>query len=311
MNSNSKKTERVTRFIVLFVIIFMTSIVLFADSGHMAKRINFLDVLLLPRIWVSAIFCLIGFVLLIKSFVTHNLRLISLFVIFFTFAVVSTFPIGNFARGMGMHPSPLCSIVKPFIFIKAGRAVPIVFTAILFSVAVLTIIGNKLFCGWVCPIGALQEIFHRIPLSKKFKIKIPFKIPNTIRISIFILFIILLFTARLNIYEYFNPFEFLHWGFELLAIFMLSIVLIASIFIFRPFCYFICPLGLFTWVLEHISIIRIKVDNKKCTKCNKCVEESPCLAIPAILEEKKTRPDCFACGRCIEICPENALKFRK
>jgi len=40
------------------------------------------------------------------------------------------------------------------------------------------------------------------------------------------------------------------------------------------------------------------------------VKKSPCPTVPSILEGKKSRPDCHACGACIEACPENALKFK-
>ena len=211
---------------------------------------------------------------------------------------------------MGIHPSPMCIITKPFGFLNAGRTVPLIFLSLLGSIVILTIIGNKLFCGWVCPIGALQEIFRRVPLPEKFKIKLPFKITNLIRISIFVIFVVLIFTIGLSIYDYINPFEFLHWRFTLFATIILSITLIASLFIFRPFCYLICPLGLVTWLVEQLSLIKVKVNKDKCTNCDICIKKSPCPSVPSILNNKRLRPDCHACGRWLEVCPENALKFK-
>ncbi len=46
-------------------------------------------------------------------------------------------------------------------------------------------------------------------------------------------------------------------------------------------------------------------------ECNLCIKMSYCPAVKSILEGKKTHPDCFACGRCIGICPEKALRFVK
>ena len=111
--------------------------------------------------------------------------------------------------------------------------------------------------------------------------------------------------------DYFNPFEFLHWGFEAMAIAAFVATLIAAVFIFRPFCYLICPLGLITWVLEHASLVKVKLDNDLCTRCDICVHLSHCPAVPSILGGKRSRPDCHACGRCLEVCPEGALAFRK
>lgn len=270
-----------------------------------------IDILKLPRVWMGVIFCLIGLLLLVRSWLTQNLRLACLFLIFFTFAVFTLMPLGNFAMGMGLHPSPICTVTKPFLFMERGMNPPIIFLVILGTIAVFTLIGNKLFCGWVCPVGAAQEIFNRIPIPDRLKTTLSFKVTNPIRIIIFILFFPLLFWLGKESYEYFNPFEFLHWGFTTMGIIAFVVVMLAAIFIFRPYCYLICPLGLVTWILEHLSLAKVKIDKDLCTECDMCVNDSHCPAVRSILDGRGSRPDCHACGRCIELCPEEALKFRK
>jgi polyferredoxin len=279
-----------------------------AQEGAQPKPPRFFEIWLLPRVWMSAIFALLGMVILSRSWVKRNLRSAALAIIFFTFAILWALPLGNFARGMGVHPSPMCITSKPFLFLNAGRGIPIFFISLFVSIAILSIIGNKLFCGWACPIGALQELVHRIKVPK---VTLPFKITNTIRVGLYAVFIIVVFTAGIETYAYFNPFESLHWGFEAYGLVVLGAVMVAGLFIFRPFCYILCPLGLWTWLFEQISIVRVKVDKSSCTECNKCVDDSYCPAVPVILELRRFRPDCHACGRCIEICPEDALKFKR
>jgi len=283
-----------------------------AEAGEIAVRrpLGFFDVWLLPRVWLGAAFCLIGLVLLARFRVSQVLRLVFLAVAFFAFGVVLILPLGDFARGMSVHPSPICVVTKPFLFITAGRDVPLVFLSILAFVAAFSVVGNKLFCGWVCPIGAIQEGLHRIPLPRKFKIKLPFWVTNALRIALYLVFLVIVFTAGVSIYDYFNPFEFLFWGFQIAIVMVFAATLLAGVFLFRAFCYLICPIGLVTWVLEHLSVFKVRVNKERCTACNVCVEASPCPSVPAILESKKSRPDCFACGRCIEVCPEKALGFR-
>lgn len=277
-----------------------------ADSG---RPMGFWDILLLPRVWMGAIFCLIGLGLLMKSRVSRNLRLAALLFIFFVFSVVSALPLGDFARGMGPHPSPVCTITKPFLFLTTGRGVPVGFLAIFTSIAVLSVVGNKLFCGWVCPVGALQELFYRIPLPRRWRVKPPFKITNAIRVAFFAAFIVLIFSTGISIYDYFNPFEFLHWTFPPWGTAAMVTVLLVALFMFRPFCYWACPIGLFTWAVEHVSLIKVKLNKEKCSECHVCTEMSPCPTVQAILQQKASRPDCHACGRCLELCPEEALKF--
>jgi polyferredoxin len=271
---------------------------------------SFTDVLLLPRVWVGALFCAAGLLLLVRSGVTHRLRLVFLSLAFFVFGVSFLLPLGKFSEGMGIHPSPICIVAKPFLFLNAGRPVPMVFMAILASVAVLSVVGNKLFCGWVCPVGAIQEICHRAPLPGRMKKRLPFGVTNPIRVTLFVVAVVLALAAGVGLYDYFNPFDFLHWGFQPLVIGVFAATLVAGVFMFRPFCYLVCPLGLVTWVLEHAAITKVKLDRQKCTNCNVCVELSPCPAVRPILDGKASRPDCHACGRCIEVCPERALSFR-
>ncbi len=295
----------------LVALFLLAAAALWAQGGGGGRRApGITDILMLPRVWVGAVFCLAGMALLVKSRVSATLRLVSLIVIFLAFGAFFLLPLGSFARGMGLHPSPVCSITKPFLFLNAGRGVPIVFPTILATIGVLSLVGNKLFCGWNCPVGAIQEIFHRIKIAKKLKFKLPFRVTNTIRIILFIAFVPIVFTIGLSVYDYINPFEFLHWGFYWYTTLVMAVTLVAAVFIFRPFCYLICPIGLFTWVLEHLSLAKIRVNRDKCTECDVCVDSSPCPAVPAILEGRRSRPDCHACGACQDSCPVGAFEFR-
>jgi polyferredoxin len=303
--------KRGIQLMVLSVSIFLLiSGHLWAEEEHQPQKLGFFDVLLRPRVWVGALFCVAGLLLLMKAKVTRQLRVAMLGLAFFAFAVLAALPLGEFAKGMGLHPSPVCTITKPFLFVNAGRSVPIVFPAILFSIAVFSIAGNKLFCGWVCPIGALQELAYEVPLPRKRKFKLPFKVTNWIRVALFVIFVPLVFIIGKETYAYINPFEALHWGFELAGFTVLLVVIIAALFTFRPFCYVVCPMGLFTWLCEHVSLVRIKVDPDKCIECYNCVDETPCPAMDAIVAGKRSRPDCHACGKCLSTCDEGAIHFQ-
>ncbi len=290
-------------------VMFLAAMLWADEEQRPARTVSFWQIIGYSRYWMSMIFGILGFLLLWKARFTRSLRLLFLPIIFFVFSILAVLPLGTFAERMGLHPSPVCTVTKPFLFMEMGRDVPIVFGVALLVVALLTLLGNKLFCGWVCPIGAIQELVHRIPLPKKLKARIPFKVTNTIRTLIFIVFILVAFTLSTEIYKYFNPFEALHWNFGASSTATLIAVLIVALFVWRPFCYIVCPLGLVTWVLEQLSLFRVKLDRGLCTDCDRCIGDNPCLAMKAIVKENGIRPDCFACGLCLDSCAKKGLRY--
>ena len=279
-------------------------------SRDLAGVANFFSYWTSTKVIVFAAFALVGTILLVIRRVRTPLRLLFMALAFFTFGVLSVLPLGEFAAHLGLHPSPMCIIEKPFLFLRNGRAVPLFFVSLFAFVGLMTIVSNKSFCGWACPLGALQELIYAVPVLKKLKRRLPFKISNSIRFFVFAAFVTLVFTLSFSLYEYLNAFHILHWRWQTQLILPILIVAVGGVLIYRPFCYLICPLGLFTWVLEQLSLTRVRLNRAACTNCKICVKKSPCPTVPSILAENRIRPDCHACGKCIEVCPERALDFK-
>ena len=64
------------------------------------------------------------------------------------------------------------------------------------------------------------------------------------------------------IYHYINPFNLFNFDFDELSIVItLVVVFIVGSFIYRPFCQFICPFGLISWLAERFSIFHVNVDH--------------------------------------------------
>jgi polyferredoxin len=296
--------------VVLFAFVVVATIARAEGQAGQGKPPGVMDIILLPKVWIGAIFCAVGLALLMTSRARRTMRLVWLGLAFFAFGVLGSLPLGSLARGMGLHPSPVCTITRPFQFLDMGRVVPTAFIVLIGVISVFTLAGNKLFCGWVCPLGALQEAVHRLPLPKKYKFMFPFRASNALRVLTFVVFLVVVFVAGTSIYDYFNPFEGLHWSFAAIGTTALVVTVIAALFIFRPFCYLLCPVGLYTWVLEHISMTRMRLKKADCTMCNVCVKKTNCPAVAAILAGKRSRPDCHACGECANVCPTKALEWR-
>jgi polyferredoxin len=309
--------KRSTIFLTFIIIILLTTLICNAVSAEGGKRgaglgggkgndsnINNSSVwagLLSIKYILGGFVALSGLIILKTIKINQNRRK---FIMCFVFVLFGVLVIMN-------KPSPLPSLVDVITSLITGSIIPIKKFTMLIFISGLSIIGSKLFCGWVCPFGALQEIVNNIPVP--FKIKLSFNITNIIRISLFIISLIMVLRVGSDLYTYrniLNPFELFAWKFEFVLAILIGLVLIVSIFVYRPFCYLICPVGLMTWLLQYMSIFRVRVNRNKCNNCNKCISKSPCPAIKSILNRDIVRPDCYSCGICIEACPKDALKFR-
>ncbi|MEA1868901.1 MAG: 4Fe-4S binding protein [Euryarchaeota archaeon] len=251
---------------------------------------------------LGGIAALSGLILLRTIKINRNIRTLLMCAVFVLFGVLVIIH----------QPSPLRAVVDSVTALATGGTITLKKATMLAFIGGLSVIGAKLFCGWVCPFGALQEIVNRIPVPAGKKIKLPFKITNGIRISIFVISLVMVIGTGCDLYTYqniLNPFELFDWHFEAVLAVLVGAVLIASAFVYRPFCYLVCPVGLLTWLLEHVSIFRVRLDREKCNDCKKCILKSPCPSVKAIIDGDTVRPDCFACGVCIDACPKNALEF--
>lgn len=318
------------RFQAIFLAIVswvLVSPALFAESAEKtaahakAKPPTVFEMLFTPRFFYKFLAMLLvgiaALVLLKMKKMKKGLKITLLLISTFLFGFL-----GNLVSNFMMHPSPICAATKSLLF---GFRGPFILTvAVIF---LLTLIGPKLFCSYVCPVGAVQELIAM--WADKLKLKrnnTSFKLAHTIRTGIFILFIFLSVTVVLHVvfkgkvypqslYDYINPFhgmeigaekDFLGWITHYVP-FLLTIILAFKYY--RPFCHFVCPIGLYTHWLEQIQWFRVRFNKSACTDCNICVKEAPCTAMPDILKESTLRPDCFACNVCVEKCPENALDY--
>lgn len=120
--------------------------------------------------------------------------------------------------------------------------IPAVILASALLVPVFT--GKNFYCSFVCPFGAVQELFGRIPLPKK---NLPQKFMKGVSVFKAVLLIVVYILMIFKIVTDFTMFEpFSAFKFEAAAVPSLVIAtlfLIVSLFISRPWCRFFCPTG--------------------------------------------------------------------
>jgi polyferredoxin len=184
--------------------------------------------------------------------------------------------------------------------------------------AVLGLIFGRMACGWLCPFGLLQDLLYRI---KSVKIEIP---PAFRVISYFTLLGLAIlipfatgdawFSKTCPIGTLVAGIPWVVWnpinpetGLPTVAagsvgfMFVMKIaILIGFLILFviakRPFCKFVCPMGLFWSCFNRISILQLKVA-PGCMRCDKC--EKLCPVGIKVYEDPGAR-ECIRCLKCTE-----------
>ena len=184
----------------------------------------------------------------------------------------------------------------------SGAPLPLVIVGLLLFM-LFTLIFGRLFCGFVCPIGAVQELAYKIPVKKK---KITNKVMVlTLQLIFYILFIVLGVFLSIAMLSYFGFDDFFRWNTFSPFFYVFISLIIVSIFIYRPFCQFVCPYGFLLSLFSIKSRFRLR-RNDNCTDCNIC--DDICPTSEAGREDLKR--ECYMCNRCRESCPSEAIKYR-
>jgi len=215
--------------------------------------------------------------------------------------------------------------------------VPITFT--LLSFYVLFFFLNKAFCGWVCPLGTVQELLYR--LGRKLRRpthRLQGKKLTRIRPIKWILLLgfVLLFPllaglgylphaagdaycqicpsriattlltgdARQIAVDTTGTADFI---FGAMGALLFGFVIVAALAVRQPFCR-ICPMLALHALLRRLAPLRLhKTQGEKdCGRCRLCSEACP-MDIPEVAREtgaKAFHEDCTLCGRCVEFCPQ-------
>lgn len=185
----------------------------------------------------------------------------------------------------------------------------------------LAILFGPVICGWVCPLGSIQEWFGLLG-KKIFKNKynrfVPTSLDKYLRyIRYFVLLWVIYVTARAGtlVFSNIDPYSAMfHLFSDELAIgglIVLIITLTSSLFIERPWCKYACPYGALLGISNTFRVFKIKRDTNTCIDCKKCTNECP-MNIEVAEVEVVRNHQCISCMKCTseEACPiENTVEF--
>jgi polyferredoxin len=177
---------------------------------------------------------------------------------------------------------------------------------------VATYFFGRIWCGWLCYLGGIQEFLFRSP---KLKILTSANSQKYLRITRYVIFgiwVLQLLVVQRNIFCEYDPFRtlfnyiFTNW----ISLVLLFLLLLSSVIIYRPFCRILCPVGVILgWVSKIPGARRMSV-NSECIKCGLCTKECAMRAIGKKTDKLIVNTeDCIVCGECNEVCRKDGIKL--
>ena len=200
-----------------------------------------------------------------------------------------------------------------------------------YMVGMLLLFGltlGRVICGWLCPMGLIQELLHKIPTPKLQKSRVT-RVLTWLKYVILVVFVVIipLWYGLQKIpvpafCKYICPDGTLEGAvgllshsvnadkFSMLGILftrkfeILVFAVTVCIFVYRAFCRFICPLGALYGFFARIALLGVRVDATKCSSCGLCLRSCP-MDVRFVGDH-----ECIHCGSCMGKCPEKAISFR-
>ncbi len=190
------------------------------------------------------------------------------------------------------------------------------------------LILGRTICGFLCPVGLIQELLHKIPTPKLRKSRFT-RVLSYVKYGILAVFVILipLWYAFQNLplpafCKYICPAGTFEGAIGLLSnpvnadkysmlgilftrkFVIMVLIAVACVFVYRAFCRFLCPLGAIYGLFAKVAVIGVKVAPTKCVNCGRCVAHCK-MDIHHVGDH-----ECIHCGECIETCPTGAISFK-
>ncbi len=183
---------------------------------------------------------------------------------------------------------------------------PLIFVLWSYVAVVLLFWGRGVYCGWLCPFGALQELLGMIAQRLRIpQLDLPFGLHERLRPIKFVIFLGLFAVAlgsmdRAQLLAEVEPFktaivlQFLRaWPFVLYALLLLA----AGLFVHRFYCRYLCPLGAALAIPARLRQFEWLRRRRQCgVECRICATTCP---VQAIQPEGQIHPgECIYCLTC-------------
>jgi len=234
---------------------------------------------------------------------------------------------------LGGYPVRLFLDSNPLVSIGTALSTATLYRALWYAIPllILTVFLGRFYCGWICPLGTLQDLTAKLRVSRLKKEIATNKYRPIYRLKYLVLIVFLVMAVfgvlqtglldpivlltramttsifpaidRGDVLLYSSAREFdLGW----IAGLLLIAILIAAFIMPRLWCKLLCPLGALLGLFSRWSIFHIRRSEELCDDCHICVGHCQAGAEP---DQRLRKSECMLLFNCLEKCPTNAFTF--
>ncbi len=246
--------------------------------------------------------------------IMRNLMRILMLLLIMSPAFGLTLFYGNFSSALflgKLHLTDPLAALQVLLANPAGISGRLVYSALIIF-ALYALLG-RVFCGWVCPLGAIQEWVGKLPIMQKAVTG-----NGSFKYHLLLVVLVVSYMGSIPLFEIFSPMSLLNR----MLMFGLGVELTLILFIIMLdihkgkgfWCHQVCPLGAFYSLIGRWRLVRLKINKQSCTNCGTCWSKCPVgeeVLRPAVNKGSTllVHADCTNCGDCIDGCPKKALSF--
>lgn len=177
------------------------------------------------------------------------------------------------------------------------------------GIVATSLLMGRVFCGMLCPLGVVSDLLFRYPVKKLPVSGVDGRL-RYLKYGVVILFLYLMFEAAgilLGLWPLGSLWSFMVvYRAEIVIVTVAAVLmlLISSVFISRPWCRYICPMGTLLSVFNRFSILSLGRDPEECGVCDDCMRSCP-LGSPDFSDST----DCIRCLSCYTSCRRGVLRL--
>lgn len=207
--------------------------------------------------------------------------------------------------------------LSPMVIIESAMKGVLNGSAMIFGLLLLfSIVGSRLFCGWLCPGGAIQDYVsgaNERNWNSKMK-----NLSKYIIWAVWFSFIVFLWTNNRPLKGDFLYFVSINMQYIIIYAIVVTVIYLFTLMTGkRGMCHSLCWMAPFMIIGEkfadilHIPRFRLKTEPDDCVSCGKCVRECP-MGLNVLEMVKSGNMDsveCINCLVCVDGCPKKSISF--